>query len=1117
MDPEPRAKGARRATPKPSIPGYEIEDEIGRGATGVVYRARQEAVDREVALKVLHRDLASKPRIVGRLQREARTTARLAHPHIVTAIDMGEVGGIWWYAMELVDGPSLALRLRQEGRLTERAALRLLIPIVEALRHAWEHGVVHRDIKPANILIDQSGVAYLGDLGLAFREEDPLLTKTGGTLGTPHYISPEQARDPATVDVRSDIWSFGATLFHTVCGRAPFSGESMAEVLSGVLYGRLADPRALEPALSPGLGLVLRKCLQRDLGQRYQTPHELWRDLDRVRERRQPKVSRFELEPVGEGQGTLRTYLIATAVVIFGVAGLWLALTRPWAGEIEFVDDDLAGPTEVDPLAFLRGEVIARADLDPSEALERLEELRDSTPSEQAPEWRELRDALRHRARGEVAVAKQVALQSYEAALVAGDLDAAERALGPDFDAALRERTGYRLAQLPTFLSSLEQWRKLQLNDLEKTRAREARAAEDLSTWFREALGPRIDRLEREGRWREAFEALELEDTELLDAARIARTDSGAGGAAAVRQGRPLLKRRHEQLMNSWGQLDASLTAWIEGRERALARELESGERHGGAPALLRADFQGELEDRGTRLSDLPVRPAPSSVEALEQGAERLALVADQLDRSEAEERFATLESVAAELWPRRDHAAIEELWRRFLADLSGLRSTRSGEWRDVLEERADMRIREADWLGGLLDEASRVLIGMNSEYLRLRGISQSIRGRVSAGFDPLTAGFHLVSEDGYRWYFHPRQMAWRDIEDKLLGWPHDSAEFVDPDNRLKRALARYHEGDFVGAHEALDSGPTPGDYQALTRNLRERLEDSERRDRLIDARRETAAQQLLNELDREPAGLTRSQLLVVVDGVLRQFDDVPGVLERRTELKGRLRELEDPPAPPAREDFLKVFGPDQLDLYEKGRVRMSFEFHGADVGAWRPGTWEIWRTPRGGGSWQALRERPGPALELGWPLDPRAGELIVDVEFEQPFDSGAPALFVLSVLGYDFALVGAGLPPDNAGRKLGAVATSQGLDNLINEIRSGRIDGSVSFLTRSRVHRVRLTLIPGRHLASMEVKLEGGQDWREVFDRKRLSRPLEVTDRVELRSWEPIVLRSAVIDVARF
>src|SRR5687767_10421663 len=139
----------------PEIPGYRIEETLGRGSTGVVYRATQLAVDREVALKVLHSEMAGRPRAVRRLQREARTAAKLAHPNIVTAIDMGQVGPLWWYAMELIVGESLAARLKRVGRLSEREALRFFTPLVDALDHAFRQGVVHRDIKPANILIDQ--------------------------------------------------------------------------------------------------------------------------------------------------------------------------------------------------------------------------------------------------------------------------------------------------------------------------------------------------------------------------------------------------------------------------------------------------------------------------------------------------------------------------------------------------------------------------------------------------------------------------------------------------------------------------------------------------------------------------------------------------------------------------------------------------------------------------------------------------------------------------------------------------------------------------------------------------------------------------------------------------
>src|SRR6185503_3808028 len=326
MPGEPIRVPRREETP-PSIPGYELLGFIGRGSSGAVYRARQLAVDREVAIKILHPHLARESRVVRRLQREARTTARLAHPHIVSAVDMGETDGRWWYAMEFVDGPSLAQRLRSEGRIDEREALRLFIPLCEALEHLWEHGVVHRDIKPANILIDRTGGARLADLGLAVAEDDPSITGTGGTLGTPHYISPEQAVDPRRADVKSDIWSFGATLYHAVCGRPPFSGESAAEVLSGVLYSPIPDPEELEPRLSSRLALVLRKCLTRDPTRRYQNPHELLIDLERVRERRAPKIQRSRLDPVQrKSDQARRIALCATAglVVVLGILALLL-------------------------------------------------------------------------------------------------------------------------------------------------------------------------------------------------------------------------------------------------------------------------------------------------------------------------------------------------------------------------------------------------------------------------------------------------------------------------------------------------------------------------------------------------------------------------------------------------------------------------------------------------------------------------------------------------------------------------------------------------------------------------------------------------------------------------
>ena len=183
-------------------------------------------------------------------------------------------------AMELAAGLTLD-KWAAEHRPTWKELVTIGVELADALAAAHAAGLVHRDIKPANILIDRVSGARLADLGLAFADDDPHLTGSEGTLGTPHYISPEQTRDPSSVDIRTDIWSFGATLFHAVCGEPPLRGANVAEVLSSVLYGRIPDPEDLEPDLSRGFSLVLRKCLSRDFEKRYQTPRELLLDLER--------------------------------------------------------------------------------------------------------------------------------------------------------------------------------------------------------------------------------------------------------------------------------------------------------------------------------------------------------------------------------------------------------------------------------------------------------------------------------------------------------------------------------------------------------------------------------------------------------------------------------------------------------------------------------------------------------------------------------------------------------------------------------------------------------------------------------------------------------------------
>jgi tRNA A-37 threonylcarbamoyl transferase component Bud32 len=311
---------------------YEILDRVGAGAMGTVFKARQKKLGRIVALKVLKPSLARDSRYVDRLRREARLVASLNHPHIVTGYDLGEEGGYHFFVMEFVEGKSLRQLLAERGRFAEAEVLAIGREVGEALDHAYRSGVIHRDVKPGNILIDGLGHAKLTDLGLAKGPADLTLTRDGATVGTPQYISPEQARNPQDVDVRSDLYSLGATLYHMATGVPPFRGATMAELLTKVLHEVPEAPDAANPEVSPGLSLVLRKLLAKDLRVRYQTPRELLDDLERVAQSLPPAVDASRLAVPG-GARPARPWLLAGGSLLaaaLAVAGVWVANTwRP--------------------------------------------------------------------------------------------------------------------------------------------------------------------------------------------------------------------------------------------------------------------------------------------------------------------------------------------------------------------------------------------------------------------------------------------------------------------------------------------------------------------------------------------------------------------------------------------------------------------------------------------------------------------------------------------------------------------------------------------------------------------------------------------------------------------
>jgi serine/threonine-protein kinase len=248
------------------IGGYEILERIGRGSMGVVYRAQQVSLEKEVALKVLPPRLSQDPLFVERFLREARAAGRLNHPNVVAALDAGQADGFHYFAMELVSGSSLKEIVEARGPIEEREALKVAFFVAKALRHAHEAGIIHRDVKPANVMVTSDGRVKLTDLGLARKveSEDCSLTQHGKSVGTPYYMSPEQAVEERRVDARCDIYALGCTIYYALTGKPPYDAPTPSAILAKHVSAPIPDPRAVIPAISePAARLVMHMMAKR--------------------------------------------------------------------------------------------------------------------------------------------------------------------------------------------------------------------------------------------------------------------------------------------------------------------------------------------------------------------------------------------------------------------------------------------------------------------------------------------------------------------------------------------------------------------------------------------------------------------------------------------------------------------------------------------------------------------------------------------------------------------------------------------------------------------------------------------------------------------------------------
>jgi serine/threonine protein kinase len=288
------AAGAGKSAP-PTLPGYDIEEEVGRGGMGVVYKARQKSLNRLVALKVIRDSALAGPEHLARFRAEAEAVARLQHPNIVQVHELYEKEGQPYFAMEYVSGGSLAQQLAGKPK-PPREAAELIEQLARAVHYAHQQGIIHRDLKPANVLLTANGEPKISDFGLVKRiDVNDGMTPSSAVLGTPSYMAPEQAAGNAQdIGPATDIYALGAILYETLTGRPPFEAESLMKTLDQVRFQEPVPPTQTHPEVPAALECICLRCLQKEPGRRYPSAAGLAEDLQAFLEGKEIAVSPAE-------------------------------------------------------------------------------------------------------------------------------------------------------------------------------------------------------------------------------------------------------------------------------------------------------------------------------------------------------------------------------------------------------------------------------------------------------------------------------------------------------------------------------------------------------------------------------------------------------------------------------------------------------------------------------------------------------------------------------------------------------------------------------------------------------------------------------------------------------
>jgi beta-lactam-binding protein with PASTA domain/tRNA A-37 threonylcarbamoyl transferase component Bud32 len=331
---------------------YRLVELLGQGGMATIYRARDNELERDVAVKLLRPEYERDPDFGTRFRQEARAAGSLNHPNIVSVYDYGNDQAGAYIVMELIDGEDLASVIRRTGAVPPRQAARLAADVASALAAAHGRGIIHRDVKPANVLVSRDGRVKVTDFGIARAVADAQLTMPGLTMGSVHYFSPEQARGEPTT-AASDVYSLGIVLYELLTGRRPWGGDSAAAIAMARLSGAAPLPSAVRAGIPPALDAIVRRAMSRDPAQRYQSAGEMREALDAFLADRAPSAAP---SPVGVGaaaaaagaagglaaggltasRGMDPVDPISPATVASGVA-------RPNAGRVPYDQDAYAG------------------------------------------------------------------------------------------------------------------------------------------------------------------------------------------------------------------------------------------------------------------------------------------------------------------------------------------------------------------------------------------------------------------------------------------------------------------------------------------------------------------------------------------------------------------------------------------------------------------------------------------------------------------------------------------------------------------------------------------------------------------------------------------------------